>query len=331
MFSVNVGRCYGSTIRVPWLRHVVSLQREAPRQESEVQKCDKVFSACISPTSTDVPDALPALDDLTSDNFVDNVMGESLPPVENAIPQSSLKMSPPSAGASRGTSLLRKMGSTKLTKMESSALYYGSGMFVVGVLLLFGIRLGSRGRRIRDRLSGGGHSPADPTFQLIGLLMAVVSVGVIGFALRPMAPEFAESLVDTPEDQRKGKVFEPLAKDGKSVVTGLEGASAVIAEIGKSAGVVVSQRGGKKKFASAHDLRRSFGARCPVGGASHACRSSTADATQPTSRRPCDTTWGKTPRRWPMRYGRRSRRDLARNCQHFRQQLAKKRSWPPRI
>jgi integrase len=87
--------------------------------------------------------------------------------------------------------------------------------------------------------------------------------------LLPMTPDFAEFILKTPEDERHGLVF-PL--NGASTM-GLYWVSRVIAKIGKKAGVIVAtlekrkKIDGKpvtaavKKFASAHDLRRSFGTR----------------------------------------------------------------------
>jgi integrase len=80
--------------------------------------------------------------------------------------------------------------------------------------------------------------------------------------LLPMAPEFAEFLLATPDRDRSGHVFRPKAR---RVVNGrpLPGSvSKTVCAIGKAAGVIVGKgRGGKPKFASAHDLRRSFGER----------------------------------------------------------------------
>jgi integrase len=77
--------------------------------------------------------------------------------------------------------------------------------------------------------------------------------------LLPMAPEFARFLRETPADQRIGPVFNPMAQDGTTRLTSGR-VSRLVSAIGKAAGVKVS-RSGKLKFASAHDLRRSFGER----------------------------------------------------------------------
>ena len=77
-----------------------------------------------------------------------------------------------------------------------------------------------------------------------------------------MAPEFAAFLLQTPEAERRGRVFKPLGIDAKAVV-GYFRVSQTISRIGKLAGVKVATdpRMGKVKYASAHDFRRSFGER----------------------------------------------------------------------
>jgi integrase len=85
--------------------------------------------------------------------------------------------------------------------------------------------------------------------------------------LLPIAPEFAEFLLATPESERTGRVFNPRAlqrRDGQAPTPDRIGR--VISEIGRKAGVKVltDQRTGKVKHASCHDLRRSFGERWAV-------------------------------------------------------------------
>jgi len=77
----------------------------------------------------------------------------------------------------------------------------------------------------------------------------------------PMAPEFFEFLDETPEVERRGPVFRPLGDEGGRVGTYFAGH--VISDIGKVAGVIVDHYPDNKpkKYASAHDLRRSFGER----------------------------------------------------------------------
>jgi integrase len=77
----------------------------------------------------------------------------------------------------------------------------------------------------------------------------------------PMAPEFAEFLLETPESKRHGYVFSPKPqREKRSKRLGPGRVTRTVAEFGKKAGIKV-QSSGKVKFASAHDLRRSFGQR----------------------------------------------------------------------
>lgn len=77
--------------------------------------------------------------------------------------------------------------------------------------------------------------------------------------LLPMAPEFAQ-LIEGRE--RRGYVFNPerLIPPFEARLS-LEYVGKVISRIGEKAVVKVSELNGKPKFASAHDLRRSFGLR----------------------------------------------------------------------
>ncbi len=92
--------------------------------------------------------------------------------------------------------------------------------------------------------------------------------------LLPLAPEFCRLLARTAADKRRGKVFSvPHPETGRPLPTGK--VSALISKIGKAAGVKVRTKVKSKidpatgergpvevvKFASAHDLRRSFGER----------------------------------------------------------------------
>ncbi len=76
--------------------------------------------------------------------------------------------------------------------------------------------------------------------------------------LLPMAPEFADLLRETPEDERTGRVF-TLGVRWPKVGPDLMHVSKLIVRMGEKAGVVVNPK--PKKFASAHDFRRSFGER----------------------------------------------------------------------
>jgi len=83
--------------------------------------------------------------------------------------------------------------------------------------------------------------------------------------LLPIVPDFAEFLLATPKEKRKGFVFNPRGRDsqerlGKDRVMHLAGM------IGKTANIKVATnpKTSKIKYASAHDLRRSFGFRWAV-------------------------------------------------------------------
>ena len=91
----------------------------------------------------------------------------------------------------------------------------------------------------------------------------------------PMTPDFAEMLLTVPENERQGRVFRLLDIDGTPLEATRRAVGPFVSAIGESAGVVVDERtkrvkaaGDKpahdvivRKFASAHDLRRSFGVR----------------------------------------------------------------------
>lgn len=77
----------------------------------------------------------------------------------------------------------------------------------------------------------------------------------------PMAPEFAEFLMTTPEDDRTGFVFAPKPTQHVGTRPDVNWASRVVSRIGRAAGIKVDDVNGKAKYGSAHDLRRSFGER----------------------------------------------------------------------
>jgi len=80
--------------------------------------------------------------------------------------------------------------------------------------------------------------------------------------LLPLSPEFAKFA--DPQRRESGFVFKPgrvLNGRKKDYQRNVEWISLVGSRIGKRANVSVSQRGTKEKFASCHDLRRSFGER----------------------------------------------------------------------
>lgn len=80
--------------------------------------------------------------------------------------------------------------------------------------------------------------------------------------LLPVAPEFAEFLLRTPPHERTGPVFNPLAKRPGAPRIKAQRVGEIVRKVGKAAGVkVATDSHGKPKYASAHDLRRSFGER----------------------------------------------------------------------
>lgn len=75
--------------------------------------------------------------------------------------------------------------------------------------------------------------------------------------LLPLTPDFASFLLETPETDRAGVVFKIDGQGGAGMSE--KRVCRTISAFGRKAGVVVNK--GEGKFASAHDLRRSFGTR----------------------------------------------------------------------
>jgi integrase len=81
--------------------------------------------------------------------------------------------------------------------------------------------------------------------------------------LYPVAPQFAELLLATPESVQTGFVFNPVPTRvirGKRRA-GRHTAGRTVSRIGEAAGIVVDRKGESVSYATAHDLRRSFGLR----------------------------------------------------------------------
>lgn len=76
--------------------------------------------------------------------------------------------------------------------------------------------------------------------------------------LTPITPDFHAMLLETPPEQRTGKVFAVPGRDGE-LLTDENLIGRVISAVREAAGVIVDKAAGK--YASAHDLRRSFGCR----------------------------------------------------------------------
>jgi len=77
--------------------------------------------------------------------------------------------------------------------------------------------------------------------------------------LLPIAPEFAEFLLRTPEAERSGRVFKLKPKKVRGERMTADRVTRIVSAIGQAASVVVDK--GRNRFATAHDLRRSFGER----------------------------------------------------------------------
>jgi len=76
--------------------------------------------------------------------------------------------------------------------------------------------------------------------------------------LLPLTPDFAEFLWETPEADREGVVFPLLGLQTGRTISGKR-VSRIVSAIGRQAGIFVNRA--EQKYASAHDLRRSFGTR----------------------------------------------------------------------
>lgn len=79
----------------------------------------------------------------------------------------------------------------------------------------------------------------------------------------PLAPDFVVWLRKFPKASRSGFVFHLRGAAGRQIAC-LEEASRIISQIGEKARIKVKDRTGTTKYASAHDLRRSFGQRWAV-------------------------------------------------------------------
>jgi len=74
----------------------------------------------------------------------------------------------------------------------------------------------------------------------------------------PMTPDFATFLLDTPKAERTGRLFKLTGlQTGKPITH--KRICRTVSDIGKAAGVIVNKA--TDKYATAHDLRRSFGTR----------------------------------------------------------------------
>lgn len=80
----------------------------------------------------------------------------------------------------------------------------------------------------------------------------------------PITPDFLALLETVPVDRRTGKVFPLAGVENRRFA--VHSASTILSQIGKASGIVVKRypHNGKEKFASAHDLRRTFGQRWAI-------------------------------------------------------------------
>lgn len=78
----------------------------------------------------------------------------------------------------------------------------------------------------------------------------------------PGTPDFAELLAAIPEAERGGRVFAPASPVTGEPLTSVGRVGRIVSAIGKAAEIVVDEESGK--FASAHDLRRTFATRWAV-------------------------------------------------------------------
>lgn len=73
----------------------------------------------------------------------------------------------------------------------------------------------------------------------------------------PMTPDFAEFILSTPEAEREGLVFVLPGRKGNPLKR--DAVVRLVSKIGRTAGVVIDKK--EDQYATAHDLRRSFGTR----------------------------------------------------------------------
>jgi len=132
--------------------------------------------------------------------------------------------------------------------------YYLRGLWLSGLRLSESLQLTwDNDAKLRVDLQPGSH----PMFVIPGALQKSNRDQLL-----PMSPEFAEFLESTPATRRTGYVFDPIARRKCGPRLGHHRVSRLIGRIGEKAGVKVkTDTDGTVKYASAHDLRRSFGER----------------------------------------------------------------------
>ncbi len=126
--------------------------------------------------------------------------------------------------------------------------------------LLYGLWLS--GLRLSEAVSLSWDDPTAPRINLAGEypLLEIDAEDDKGreHRLLPITPDFGRWLLRTPIEHRTGRVFAPIGERGQPI-TNETNISRTISAFGETAGIVVDHR--RKKYASAHDLRRTFGTR----------------------------------------------------------------------
>lgn len=175
----------------------------------------------------------------------------------------------PRSGDSKGRPLsadeFERFKAEIINVSENDRVVARSRQHLIDGLMLSGLRLGEA-----DKLSWD-----DPNKIHVDLSDKDAPIFVIpGYSQKnrkekpaPMAPDFAEFLERTPIEQRHGFVFNPLNMSHQRIEPQQGWCSAWISQLGKRANIRVSETPTRTpgiidvKYASAHDLRRSFGER----------------------------------------------------------------------
>ncbi len=134
---------------------------------------------------------------------------------------------------------------------------HASLTFLLRGLWLSGLRLGEALSLTWDNWADGIR--VDVSGDFVKLLIPSESEKGGQDRVYPVTPDFAELLLSVPEDERTEHVFNPVLHRG--IVRRTDTVSKAIATIGQKAKVKVDQKADKAVYASAHDLRRSFGYR----------------------------------------------------------------------
>ena len=129
--------------------------------------------------------------------------------------------------------------------------------FLLNGLWLSGLRLGEALSLTWDQWADGIR--VDLSGKYAKLLIAAEDEKGGKDRVYPMTPDFAEFLQAVPKESRVGFVLNPILSRGEC--RRIDTVSKAICSIGERAAIKVDDKGGKTVWASAHDLRRAFGAR----------------------------------------------------------------------